>query len=179
MRSALLANLQYGTATKHLEKSLKPNEHAQIEQTLAAYCHRVDRGTAKDVAALFAEDAVFMPYYDGKYDVNGREGVLAWYTFYHQKMGETVKNLRHSIDTISIDIDSETHIATSVCYLTAHFTMKADNVAFEARGAYFDTLIRGDERWLFQTRRIEVQYITRMGEVIESMQPMGFPGAVK
>lgn len=158
---------------------MTPNEHTLIQQTLAEYCHRVDRGTANDVAELFADDAVLMPYYDGHYDVHGRDGVREWYTFYHQKMGETVKNLRHSIDTISIDVDHEGATASSVCYLTAHFTMKADNVVYEARGTYFDSLVRGDDRWLFQTRRIEVQYITRMSEVIESMQPMGFPSAKK
>ncbi|MGR8947895.1 MAG: nuclear transport factor 2 family protein [Gammaproteobacteria bacterium] len=155
------------------------NERGLIQETLSAYCHRVDRGTANEVAELFAKDAVLMPYYDGKYDVHGREGVREWYTFYHRKMSETVKNLRHSIDTISIDIDTEGDVANSVCYLTAHFTMKADNVAFEARGAYFDSLVRDGERWLFRTRRIEIQYITRMGEVIESMHPMGFPEAAK
>ena len=155
------------------------NEYILIQQTLAAYCHRVDRGTPGEVAELFAEDAVLMPYYDGKYDVHGRDGVRDWYSFYHKKMGETVKNLRHSIDTISIDIDNGNDVATSVSYLTAHFTMKADNIAFEARGAYFDSFVRGNDRWLFQTRRIEVQYITRMGEVIESMQPMGFSGTAE
>ena len=153
------------------------NEYAYVKQTLADYCHCVDRGTAEDVAALFTEDAILMPYYDGKYDVHGREGVLDWYTFYHQKMGETVKNLRHSIDTISVEMNDERNAANTVCYLTAHFTMKADNVAFEARGTYFDSLVLGEARWLFKTRRIEVQYITRLGDVIESMQPMGYPAA--
>ena len=32
------------------EKSLNLNEHAFVKQTLADYCHRVDRGTADDVA---------------------------------------------------------------------------------------------------------------------------------
>lgn len=120
-----------------------------------------------------------MPYYDGNYDVHGRDGVRNWYTFYHQKMRETVKNLRHSIDTISVEMNAERNSANTVCYLTAHFTMKADNVAFEARGTYFDNLVLGESRWLFKTRRIEVQYITRMGEVIENMQPMGYPGATE
>lgn len=150
------------------------NELSAIEQTLAAYCHRVDRGTADEVAELFAEDAVLMPYYDGNYDVHGREGIRSWYVFYHQKMSENVKDLRHSISTASIEIDSDA--ASSVCHLTAYFTMTADNTVYQAQGTYFDTLVRVDKDWLFQTRRIEVGYITRMGEVIESMQPMGFPG---
>ena len=152
-------------------------ELAAIEQTLAAYCHRVDRGTADEVAELFAQDAVLMPYYDGKYDVHGREGVRGWYAFYHQKMGGNVKDLKHLICAASIDIDGDA--ASSVCYLTAYFTMKADNVVYQAQGTYFDTFVRADSAWLFQTRRIEVEYITRMGDVIESMEPMGFSGATK
>ena len=138
------------------------NDHAGIKQTLAAYCHRVDRGTADEVAALFAQDAVLMPYYDGKYDVHGRDGVRDWYTFYHQTMSETVTGLRHLIDTTLIDVNGDT--ASSVCYLTALFTMKADNVAYQAQGTYFDTLVRAnDSHWLFQTRRIEVEHVARLG----------------
>ena len=151
------------------------SERSAIEQTLAAYCHRVDHGTANDVAALFAEDATLKPYYDGNYDVHGREGVRGWYAFYHEKMSENVKHLRHSISTASIEIEGDT--ATSVCHLTAYFTMKADDVAYQSQGTYFDTLVRAGEIWLFQTRRIEVGFITRMGKTIQSMQPMGFPGA--
>lgn len=151
------------------------NELAAIEQTLAAYCHRVDRGTADEVAELFAEDAILMPYYDGKYDVHGREGVRGWYAFYHQRMGATVTDLKHLITAASIDIDGDA--ASSVCYLTALFTMKEDNVVYQAQGTYFDTLVRFGNAWLFQTRRIEVDYLTRVGEAIDSMAPMGFPGA--
>ena len=153
------------------------NEIAAIEQTLAAYCHRVDRGTADEVAQLFAQDAVLMPYYDGKYDVHGREGVRGWYTFYHQTMGENVKDLKHLISTASIDVDGDA--ASSVCYLTAYFTMTADNVVYQAQGTYFDTLVRVDNAWRFKTRRIEVEYVLRMGEGIDGREPMGFPGATK
>lgn len=153
------------------------NDISAIEQTLAAYCHRVDRGTAAEVAELFAQDAILMPYYDGKYDVHGREGVRGWYAFYHQTMGATVKHLKHLVSAASIEIDGDA--ASSVCYLTAYFTMKADDVVYQAQGTYFDTLVRAGANWLFQTRRIEVEHVTRMGEEIESMEPMGFPGATK
>ncbi len=154
---------------------MKSNEIILVEQTLAAYCHRVDRGTADEVAELFAEDALLMPYYDGHYDVHGRDGVRAWYAFYQQKMRETVNNLRHAIDTIAIEIDGDA--ASSVCYLTALFTMKTDNVVYQAQGTYIDGLVRRADRWMFQTRRIEVASVTCMGEAIERMRPMGFPGA--
>ena len=150
------------------------NELAAIQQTLAAYCHHVDHGTAVDVAQLFTEDAVLMPYYDGDYDLRGRDAILDWYTFYHQKMSETVKNLRHSISTAYIDIDGDT--ARSSCHLTAIFTIKEDNVTYHAQGSYIDTLVRSETAWLIQSRRIEIQHINRLSEAIERMRPIGYPG---
>lgn len=146
-----------------------------IQTTLVAYCHRVDSGTAEEVAELFTEDAVLQPYYDGDYDVHGRDGVREWYAFYLQTMSDTVNNLRHSVDTASIEIDGD--FANSECYLTATFTMKKDNLTFQAQGSYIDTLIRSGDAWLIQSRRIEVRHINCLGEPIERMRPMGFPGA--
>ena len=148
-----------------------------IEQTLAAYCHRVDRGSADDVAALFATDAVLMPYYDGKYEVHGREGIRGWYAFYHQTMAAKVKNLKHLISSTLIDSDGGA--ASSVSYLTAYFITLDDNTAYQIQGTYHDTLVRGSDTWLFQTRRIEVEFMTPLGKVIDNVEPMGFPGAGK
>jgi len=153
------------------------NDIADIEQTLAAYCHCVDRGTAEQVAALFARDAVLMPYYDGRYDVHGREGIRGWYAFYHQTLGARVTNLKHLIHSMMIDIDGDA--ASSVCYLTAYFVAKEDNVGYQVQGTYHDTLVRSDDGWLFQTRRIEVEFMTPLGEIVDNMEPMGFPGATK
>ena len=150
-------------------------DYAAIKQTLAAYCHRVDRGTADDVAALFAPDAVLKPYYDGEYDVNGRDAIRSWYAFYHEKLGGSVRHLKHLIHSIAIDLNGDR--AASVCYLTAYFIMKEDNVAYQAQGTYNDTLVRVDDVWLFETRRIDVEFVTPLNNVIEAMEPMGFPGA--
>jgi len=37
------------------------NDIVAIKQTLASYCHRVDHGTAEQVADLFAHDAILSP----------------------------------------------------------------------------------------------------------------------
>lgn len=152
-----------------------PNEHAAIKHLLATYCHRVDRGTAAEVAELFAEDAVLMPYYDGRYDVHGRAGIRGWYAFYHQTLGTTVKHLKHLVNSIMIDAEGDA--ATSVSYLTAYFVTLNDNTAYQVQGTYFDTLVCIEENWLFQTRRIEVEFMTPLGKVIDRMEPMGFPRA--
>lgn len=151
------------------------NDISAIKQTLATYCHRVDRGTAAEVAELFAEDAILSPHYDGPYDVYGREAIRGWYAFYHQTLGANVKHLKHLIHSIMIDVDGDA--ASSVCYLTAYFIAKEDNTAYQVQGTYYDTLVRAEDGWVFQNRRIEVEFMTPLGEVIEGMEPMGFPGA--
>lgn len=156
------------------------NDVTKIKQVLATYCHRVDRvdpGSAVEVAALFARDAVLMPYYDGKYDVHGREGIRGWYAFYHQTLNTKVRSLKHLIHSEMIDVDGDA--ASSVCYLTAYFISKEDNVAYQAQGTYHDTWVRTNGSWQFQTRRIEVEFITPLGTLINNMEPMGFPGATK
>ena len=152
-----------------------PNDIGAIKQTLASYCHRVDHGTAEQVADLFAHDAILSPDYDGEYEVYGRDGIRGWYAFYNQTFAAGVKNLKHLIHSMMIDVDGDA--ATSVCYLTAYFISKEDGAPYQAFGTYRDTFVREGERWLFQTRRIEVEYVTKLGEVIDRIQPMGFPGA--
>ncbi len=146
---------------------------AAIKQALATYCHRADRGTATEVAALFAEDAILSPHYDGEYEVYGRDCVHGWYAFYRQTTGAGVRNLKHLIHSMMIDVDG--NVASSVCYFTANFVSKHDNTAYQAQGTYHDTLVRSGQQWLFQTRRIEAEFITSIGVAIDRMEPMGFP----
>ena len=150
------------------------NDVAVIKQTMASYCHCVDRGTADEVAVLFAKDAILNPVFDGGYEVYGRDAIRGWYAFYHQILRASVNHLKHLIHSILIDVDGEA--ASSVCYLTAYFVSKEDNAAYQVLGTYHDTFVKQDGQWLFQTRRIEVEFMTRLGDVIDRMKPMGFPG---
>ncbi len=150
------------------------NDIAAIKQTLANYCHCVDRGTADEVAALFAKDAILSPVFDGEYEVYGRDAIRGWYAFYHQTLRAGVDHLKHLIHSMSIDVDGEA--ASSVCYLTAYFVSKENKAAYQILGTYHDTFVKQDEQWLFQTRRIEVEFVTPLGDVIDRMEPMGFPG---
>lgn len=151
------------------------NDVSAIKQTLATYCHRVDRGSADEVASLFAADAILSPYYDGHYDVYGRDAIRSWYAFYHQTLRASVKHLKHLIHSVMIDVDGDA--ANSVCYLTAYYITKQDDTAYQVQGTYFDTLVRQGQAWLFQNRRIEVEFMTPLGDVVERMQPMGFGSA--
>ena len=59
-------------------------------------------------------------------------------------------------------------------YLTAYFITKEDGVAYQVLGTYYDKLRKYGDNWLFQDRRIEVEYMTQLNGVIDKMEPMGF-----
>ena len=58
--------------------------------------------------------------------------------------------------------------------LTAYFITKEDGVAYQVLGTYYDKLKKYGDNWLFQDRRIEVEYMTQLNGVIDKMEPMGF-----
>ena len=144
----------------------------KIKQTLADYCHRVDRGTADEVAALFATNALLRPKYDGDYTVEGRDGIREWYAFYHDNFRTGVKHLKHLIHSISIDVNGDR--AEGVCYLTAYLISNEDGLVYQVQGTYFDKYVQIRDDWLFQQREINVEFITQCGAPIESLEPLGF-----
>ena len=149
-------------------------DSALIKQTLAAYCHRVDSGTAAEVAELFHQNAVLRPYFDGKYDVNGRAQIRAWYAHYHENFRANVRHLKHSIGAIAIDLDG--NAAKSVCHLLASFVRNADEIAYFLTGTYTDELVKEDDAWLFKDRLIVASVIVSQPEFTETFPSLGWPG---
>lgn len=146
---------------------------ADIKQTLAAYCHRVDRGTPAEVAALFAEDGVLRPFYDGPYECRGRAAVEAWYAYYETHFKQGVRHLKHMITSSLIEVDGDS--ASSLSYLIASAVRNDSNEAFVVYGTYNDTMTRADGGWLFAARQIDVEYMTPAPTVTETFPPLGFP----
>jgi hypothetical protein len=143
-----------------------------IQNLLSSYCHKVDRGTAREVAELFMEDGILRPYYDGKYECKGRVEVERWYAFYHEKMSSKVRNLKHIISSSEISVSGRS--GSAVTYLTAYFVGIEDGVAYQVLGTYFDEVTKNADEWLFKDRRIEVEYMTPLNSMIEGMEPLGF-----
>ena len=143
-----------------------------IQNLLSSYCHKVDRGTAREVAELFMEDGILRPYYDGKYECKGRVEVERWYAFYHEKMSSKVTSLKHIISSSEISVNGRS--GSAVTYLTAYFVGIEDGVAYQVLGTYFDEVIKNADEWLFKDRRIEVEYMTPLNGMIEGMEPLGF-----
>ena len=145
----------------------------EIQQLLAAYCHRVDRDTPAAVAALFSEDAVLRPFYDGRYEVRGRAAIAGWYTYYEAHFKAGVRHLKHMIMSPLIDVQGPT--ATGVTYLLASAVGIDSGEGFIATGTYHDEFTRVGKQWLFASRRIEVEMMPTPTKAIEKFPPLGFP----
>ena len=148
------------------------NDITSIKQTLASYCHLVDRGEPAAVAALFAEDAVLAPYYDGDYEVSGRPAIQGWYEYYEAHFKSGIRHLKHLIHSIAIEVDGNS--ASGSCYLTAYMISNADGLAYQAQGTYVDQYAKRNDQWLFKRREIYVEFVTACGTPIEHMEPLGY-----
>lgn len=148
---------------------------SQINQLLANYCHRVDRGTPEEVAALFAPDGVLKPRFDGDYDVAGRDAVRGWYAHYNKHLRDGIRRLKHMIHSISIEVDGNR--AKSVCYFSGCFISNADDKATLVFGTYTDDLGRVEGTWLFLERTIESHIVLPGLEALEQFPSMGYAEA--
>jgi uncharacterized protein (TIGR02246 family) len=128
---------------------------SQIEQLLARYCHRLDRGTAREVAELFAEDGAMIPAYESSDAVRGRETISAWYERYISESRSAMSNLKHMPMAIQVDLDNDT--ASAVAYFTAMFVK--DGRFIQAFGTYTDKLVRRGGAWLFAEHRIDTDLV--------------------
>lgn len=150
------------------------NDITQIKQTLAEYCHRVDRGSAAEVAALFRPDAVLRPRFDGDYEVRGRARIEAWYAHYHAQLRPAIRHLMHHVGSALVTVQGER--AESTCYFIATFVTAADGKAVLVPGRYTDSLVRDGSRWLFGERLIESHFVATLIEVTETFPSLGWPG---
>jgi len=131
-----------------------------IEQQLNRYCHKLDQGDVAAVVALFAEDGVLIPEYEGSGSHAGRDAILAWYTRYSAQATAGVRGLRHKISTPMIDVTGDT--AASVCYLDADSVDPETGARSLAGGRYEDKLVRREGTWLISERRIIVDYASTL-----------------
>ncbi len=149
------------------------NEITAIKQLLAAYCHRVDRGTPAEIAKLFTEDGVLRPFYDGPYECRGRPAVERWYSYYDKHFKSTVRHLKHMIMSPLIEVQGSK--ATAVTYLLASAVSIESGEGFLVTGTYNDELFNRRGEWLFASREIGVEMMVTPSSTIEQFPPLGFP----
>ena len=131
-----------------------------IEQVLNRYCHKLDVGDVDAVVALFTEDGVLIPEYEGTGEHAGREAIRAWYTNYGRQVSARASGLRHKISTAMIEVEGDT--ATSLCYLDADSVDSSTGKRSLAGGRYLDRLERRGGVWLIRERRIVVDYASTL-----------------
>jgi len=131
-----------------------------IEQLLNRYCHKLDQGDVEAVVALFADDAVLIPEYDGSGEHAGRDAIRAWYSNSGRTVVAAARGLRHKISTAAIEIDGDE--ASSACYLDADSIDVRSGRRSLAGGRYLDRLVRRDGQWLIKERRIVVDYVSTL-----------------
>ena len=117
-------------------------EKLQIGALVAMYCHALDSGDLESIVALFSDDAVFET---SRNTFTGKESIRG---FFKRNMAED-ENERHftSNHLISGGKDRAYHS----CY---YQVVLRGNVGIKATGVYQDHLIRVDEKWKFQHRKI-------------------------
>ncbi|MDC3251542.1 nuclear transport factor 2 family protein [Planctomycetota bacterium] len=183
-----LAPLQYSSRMRHenikTETDFKSNEEeenmkkdhpvevSEIEKLLMEYCHRVDRGTAAEVADLFTEDATLVPEFDGDYEVQGQKEIQRFFQHYHDHFRSGVRHLQHMTTTPIIHVTE--NIASSNSYLLATFVDAASGTGMMVTGSYTDALKNEHGKWKFLRRTIQVHFLTSHAETIEKLEPMGF-----
>ena len=143
-----------------------------IQQLLAHYCHRVDRGTPAEVAALFAPDGILKPRFDGPYDVVGREAVQGWYAHYNTHLRAGIRHLKHMVHSAAIDVTGNN--GKSVCYFSACFIGNDDGNAGLVYGTYSDSVIKHQGLWLFAERTIDTHIVLPGLEAIEKFPSIGY-----
>ena len=148
-----------------------------IEQLLAKYCHRVDRGTAEEVAALYAPDAVLRPLFDGDYVVNGRAGIRGWYAHYNEHLRAGLRHLKHMVHSAHIEVEGAR--AQSVCYFTACFVDAGSGKAGVCFGTYTDRVTQLDGQWLFAESLIETHILLPQLEALETFPSIGYQATAR
>jgi uncharacterized protein (TIGR02246 family) len=120
-------------------------DHEEIRQLIARYCHHVDKYEAAEFAALFSEDGVL--------DSGGNktQGTEALRNFVERmRSSPQVSPMRHIVTNVVIDVVGDE--ATSQSYIVLLLPGSPTRIGLTA--SYDDRLRRVDGQWRFVERRI-------------------------
>ncbi len=132
-------------------------DHLAVLSCLNQYCHLVDRGEVDEIAALFAEDAVLRPLYQGETPVTGRAAIRAWFQNHDDEIRAGRRHRRHKITSPFVKIDGDE--ASAWCYLDSSTVIIATNLMQVSAGRYEDKLVKVQGTWLFKERVIILNHI--------------------
>ena len=123
-----------------------------IRDLVARYNANADTGRFREVAELFARDAV-MQFADRT--IEGRAAIDAMFRETKERVEESAPkgatpHLRHFTATLQIDLDLP-HRARSRCYFQVLMAHGLDHW-----GRYVDEFVRQEGTWLFARRQVSV-----------------------
>lgn len=116
----------------------------EIRQVIARYCHYLDSVQAKEVAALFTDDAVVDI---GGNKAQGSEAIEAFYEGLRSTY--QVMPMAHHVTNVVVDVDGDD--ATSQSYILVLALGQPATIA--TTGYYEDRLRKIDGQWRFVERR--------------------------
>ncbi|HVZ09395.1 nuclear transport factor 2 family protein [Rhodopila sp.] len=121
-----------------------------IRELLATYCFHLDNDEFEAMAALFTPDGVWETAFGTG---TGRAGIAAQARAIAQ--GERPRRV-HQTTNIVIDLHGDTAMVRSNWLLFQNSPANSsDGPVIGSGGAYHDTVVRQDGRWLFRHRRID------------------------
>jgi uncharacterized protein (TIGR02246 family) len=125
--------------------ALTVEDHLEIQNLVARYCHAIDSGDGDAFAAAFTESGVLDA---GQLQLEGRPALRT----FAEQLPQVHRAPRHVASNLVIDGDGDG--ATLQAYVQM-FVLAGEPPRQEiaASGRYADELVREDGRWVF-TRRV-------------------------
>ena len=120
-------------------------DHEEIRQLIARYCHHVDKHEASEWAALFSEDGILDA---GVMKTQGTEALRDFVE--GMRSNPQIPPMRHIVTNVVIDVQGDE--ATSQSYILVLRPGEVTQIGLTAR--YDDRLRRIDGHWRFVERRI-------------------------
>ena len=134
-----------------MNEELRVRIEHECTKLVHRFCVLVDAYRHEELAALWAEDAVWETW---RGPVQGRAAIRAYLDAKPQD--DTTIHIAHNV---LIDVDDEDN-ATGTAVFTYHGTRPKDPASLTPRvvGRYFDRFVRTAEGWRFAHRRTEMTF---------------------
>ncbi len=132
-------------------------EKDAIRDLMSAYCFHVDEGEFDKFAALFATDGTFEPGPQGKYQ--GRAAIREFIASVVPKPGEGPARKHCTMNHLITVNGSEAHAMSYIIVVRE----SADGIIPSLAGRYEDLLVKENNQWRFQVRKIHFDIAGDLG----------------
>lgn len=139
---------------KSIEERLRlVEDHLEIAQLRARYCHLLDGRQWDEFVQLFTPDGVF----DGLEAVEGHDAI---YEFFSQRVPRLAEDFWHFCTNGTVEVDGD----QATGRISMEYLSSTNGVSFVSAGHYDDVMRRVDGRWLFVSRKITFYFLSPLSE---------------